>query len=203
MRASARRRNGGFTLLELLIALSILALVATAGAAGLRLGAFGLSRADAHQADLEDLRLMATFIRQRLAEAQPLIADPERSTLAFEGERDRVRFAAVLPPGLDRPGVRAFEFAAERRGGTVDLVLGEAPWGARGEPARRVLVAGLAGVQIDYFGQKAQDRDRRWHADWREQPALPSLVRIAFERRAGRRPWPPVIVQPALDREVR
>ncbi|MBM3508757.1 MAG: prepilin-type N-terminal cleavage/methylation domain-containing protein [Alphaproteobacteria bacterium] len=202
MRASSRR-NGGFTLLELLIALSILALVATAGVAGLKLGAFGLNRADVHEAELEDLRLLATFVRERLADAQPLIADRERATIAFEGERARVRFAAVLPPGLDRPGVRAFELAAERRGGGVDLVLGEAPWGARDALARRVLVAGLAGLQIDYFGQKAPDRDRRWHTDWREQPALPSLVRIAFERRAGQRPWPPLIVQPALDREVR
>jgi hypothetical protein len=114
-----------------------------------------------------------------------------------------VRFAAVLPPGLDRPGVRAFEFAAERRDGGIDVVLREVPWSARSEPARHALVAGLVGVQMDYFGQKAADRDRRWHADWREQPALPDLVRIAFERRAGQRPWPPLIVQPALDREVR
>lgn len=182
--------------------MSVLALVLALGVAGVRLGAIGVGRAEAVQNGLEELRVVHTFVRDRIAEALPVI-EGEPPTVVFAGRSDSLGVVAIFPTQSDMPGFRRVDFGVARRGVVYDLVFTEMSLGLSSRPVPRVLATGFSSVRFAYFGAKPPDERPRWHDEWEKQGALPKLVRLSFDRHSGIRPWPPLIVAPALDREIR
>ena len=72
-----------------------------------------------------------------------------------------------------------------------------------GEAKERVLLDGIADLEISYFGAERRGDPAVWHRRWLNSAALPALVRIevAFED-GDRRLWPELTVatriRPAL-----
>ena len=99
-RRNSDNNDAGFTVLELLVALALLALMLAAMPSALRLGARALSAA----VDLErnaERRAAMDFIEQRLVQASPIYehrADG-RSRIAFRGAATAVTFVAPAASG--------------------------------------------------------------------------------------------------------
>ena len=200
------RASAGFTLLELLIAITLLSLLLAALFGGLRLGARAWERSEERLDESARLQVVQNFLRERLAQAYPLTAENQvgRLRLAFEGTADALRFVTVMPAYLGT-GFAELVLAVEDRSETRDLVV---QWRRfellprldDQESQVKVLLADVEGLEIAYYGALARGEPILWHEQWLEVMALPQLVRlrVVFAEH-DRRYWPDLIVRPMTD----
>jgi prepilin-type N-terminal cleavage/methylation domain-containing protein len=184
----------GFTLLELLVGVALMALLSGLLFAALRLGADGLDRVDATAQAAEDRRIVAAFLRQRLANAIPVIErDATGAHVAFDGSADRLRLVTDMPPAVGG-GAHRLELDNTARGLRLTWTPLLGP-DAEAAPTSRHLATVAA--RFAYYGQRAGEAAPVWHAQWRDELALPRLVRLQL---AGE---PPLIVALAKDQASR
>jgi len=189
-RGSPRRAGiaptAGFTLVELLVAITLFALLSVALFGGLR---FGLRATAAGTARLDwsaEIAASAGFLRAELADAQPLKKSEggDQPTVAFEGTADSVEFVASPPARLAPGGWHVLRLALERGPGggrlvlTSRLVRDDAGDAGPAEADRSVLLERVATLDLAYFGATQDGDTPAWHDRWQDAAALPALVRL-------------------------
>jgi general secretion pathway protein J len=189
-----RRRNSGFTLIEVLVSTTILAIMAGLMSSAL----FAVTRtARAGEGRLDDsdaTRLTLAFLRRVIENAAPLtdIVDGERHAL-FEGTGDELRFVGHLPAHRGGGGLQFLELRTEG----ANLVLcyrsawPEIPFASEdGSWEEHTLIAGVERVHYRYFGEIEDGARPQWRESWPSSDRLPALVEIRID--ASGRHWPPV-----------
>lgn len=203
---NARRRNAGFTLLELTIALLLLALMAAVLAGSVRLAARSWDGGEAKATQIAGMRQSGEFLRAQLAAEFPLrMKKAVGQPLMFGGERNEMRYAAALAPRVAEGGVWYFRLAVVRDGDKSQLVQERVipDPDLVAEPAfagadRSVLADGIREVTFGYFGRDASialDGEPTWRDRWDDRDRLPILVRIDVAPEKGP-PWPRLVVEP-------
>jgi len=119
---AGRRRLAGFTLIELVIALVLIALLLTLLFSGLRLGNRSWDAADARNQQAVEMRMVWRFIGQELGQAVPiqrLTADG--SELLFSGRGNGFEFVAPMPEHLGVGGyyIQRIEVVSGPSGGRM------------------------------------------------------------------------------------
>jgi len=90
---SSRRSRAGFTLVEMLIAITILGLLMTSAFGALRLGGKSWEQGIRYADNTEALRSSSDFLRRQFAQLQPLTwHDGEQTVIAFEGNASHESF---------------------------------------------------------------------------------------------------------------
>jgi general secretion pathway protein J len=186
------RPDAGFTLIEVLVSLVLLALLLTMLAGGLR---YARSTWDA-TARLDEVAaadMVETFLRARLAEAMPLYEQRKAGMVRalFSGAGDSMSFVAPAPNGPAGTGLYRYtlEAAAGAAAGQRTLVVRLAPHlpllsdsALERPPERYDLLRNVRAVSFRYFGRGDLRSDPTWHAAWPRPDALPSLVEIVIAR---------------------
>ena len=196
----------GFTLLELLVAITLLGLLMAALLGGIRLGARAWEVSSERLERTSRIQTVQDFLRQRLAEAAPLAVGTPAGAYepAFLGGPDVLRFASLLPMQLG-PGFHLMTLETRAGDGRTDLILRWRPFVPtlgedEGEVAERVLLEDIDGLEIAYHGSPGIDEPPDWYARWSLLEAMPDLVRLRI--RFGPddpRVWPDLIVSPRLE----
>jgi general secretion pathway protein J len=200
------RSSAGFTLLELLIAITLLGLLMAALFGGLRLGARAWERSEERLDESARLQVVQNFLRDRLAQAYPLEIEDEtgRFALAFEGAEDVVRFVTLMPEFLGS-GFAEFIVTVDDQSEFKDLVVQWRPFAfptelEEREPQTKVLLEDVEALEVAYYGALGPDEPALWQERWRGARALPELVqlRVIFPPDDPRY-WPDLIVRPMTD----
>lgn len=193
-RSEGTRTESGFTLLELIVALTLVALMAAALWAAfsisLRSWSTGTARIEAGQAH----RYLLDTTRKQIASAYPLQAQstgtqPAAPSPVFYGTSEGLMFVSLSSrrffesPGLTLAAYRA----VPDDGGTVALVAGERRY-TGGEvdpeapPEGSALFNGLAECVFEYFDPGREGDEARWVPEWdgSASGALPAAVRLTL-----------------------
>ncbi|MBP2674902.1 MAG: hypothetical protein H6Q84_1742, partial [Deltaproteobacteria bacterium] len=94
-----RGAPGGFTLMELIVALAILALIAGSVTVGLRLATASIERGEAVARDAARLRAVVGIVERAIRSADPLpVPVEDNTTFFFSGEEGMLRFLTAQPP---------------------------------------------------------------------------------------------------------
>jgi general secretion pathway protein J len=205
-------RQGGFTLLELLVAITLLGVLMAALFGALRLGARVWETGEARLDASARLQVVQDFLRQQLGQTVPLTEitdDPGASpAMLFAGTSDGLRFVSLLPAHLGG-GASLMELALRppALGGEAgDLLLrirplqltGDGP--APAEPEERVLIEAIESLEVAYFGAERDGAAPTWWQEWQDQRTLPALVRMRIGFPQGdRRRWPELVVGLMVD----
>ena len=207
-----RRAASGFTLVELTIALVLLALIAALMFGSLSFAGRSWDGGEAKAAQVAEMRQVEEFLRGQLTALFPLRAKKVvEFPLRFSGESGEVRYAAALPSRVAEGGVYYFRLAVVREGDKSRLVQERVipdPV-AVDEPefrdgSRSVLAEGIGEIRISYFGRDAAAADAdapTWRDKWDDKQRLPLLLRIEVKPEKGL-PWPPLVVEPRHAPEV-
>ena len=205
-------RQSGFSLLEMLIAFSMLSLLFLALFSSFSTIGRGWDAADKSMLKTEDMRLISEFVRSQLSQAMVVkITSDDDDTLvyAFEGEDDYVRYAAPLQPLQNNGGVYLIELATGTDSDGKKLEMRYAPyrpelsWEEALNEVEPVLVyGGLRSVEFEYFAAESIDDDPEWESDWVDQTVYPLLMKVRLEGKDGQ-VWPELVIDlPQVDEYV-
>jgi len=199
-RIHCNRHMRGFTLLELLVAIMIVALIMTTALGAVRLGGKSLETAIERTDSIEEMRAVTSFLRRQFVQIIPNAYGEDRP-VAFYGDSTRVEFVAPAPLQSAAAGLLAYKLTAEDDAGNPQLMLTYAPFDVDANEfavtdvsATRILAEGFDTIAFEYFGNGTKDSRPSWQDHWPdEEGRLPQLVRIRLSASDGRRDWPELI----------
>ncbi|KAE9651298.1 prepilin-type N-terminal cleavage/methylation domain-containing protein [Pseudomonas sp. PB105] len=189
-------RQQGFTLLEIMIVLSLLGVLLTL-VGGALLGANrAVLKAQRYTVSLDEMRAAQQFLRTAISEALPLDVTEDDSQVDgfFTGEPQRMQFVATLP-GVLGGGIQRFTLQLTGPEAPRDLQVAFARFeslaqvsvpASRSEP--QVLIRGVEDLQLSYRGLSPKGQATGWISAWPWPKRLPYAVRIAA-RVNGPVPW--------------
>jgi len=201
-RTPARGPQRGFTLIEILLATTLLALGLALAFSTLRAATATVERGELIAARSERMRAVDGFLRRRLASAGPIafaIDEDSGRMVRFIGEPDRIRFVADLPNYLGRGGPHlhdvavldgeggprlAVSFAMVASGGTIE---------DRDARPPETLVPDLAQARFRYRGLGEDGLLGEWTDTWEQVDMLPLQVSVELASSSGGA-WPPMVV---------
>ena len=196
------RRAGGFTLLEVLLATSLLAAAMALGFATLRAAGATAQRGEAMAERNERIRAVSDFLRRRVGGAQGIVFELDPAIGAskrFEGDANSMRFVADLPDYLGRGGPHLHTFGLGRSAEDgidllVDFRMVQAGQLVPGSAARppEPLAEGLRQVRFAYRGLAGNGEFGPWEAAWEDPRQLPLQVRVQVVDARGA--WPDMVV---------
>jgi general secretion pathway protein J len=192
----------GFTLVEMLVALSVAALLVSLVYGSVRVGQRSAAALGVQAEEAEVMRIGWEFLRQAIAQARPM-ADPDnpRDPSSFDGQPDRLIFVADMPAYIGIGGLMRIDLSRKATADGYQLLLtrrhqNETPIAASGEPDQQaVLVQNLDHLAIAYFGQQGRSPAPAWHSSWDSVGNLPNLIRISVKPAAAPS-WPVLIASP-------
>lgn len=202
------RRQSGFTLIELLVGLTLLGLTVAIIALALNTGLIGADVTGKRSARLNQIRTAQGVLRRQLESARPVSwSDAARARVGFDGSENSVQFVAIEPPwpGSGGPHLVRIARTGDRVVMTRKIYAGEEKSFDFADPAgTTVLLTGVRGLSLGYFGKTNPREQASWHTSWRDRTTLPALVRIrvAFANTAGTA-WPELIVAPVIGPQPR
>ena len=194
-------RSLGFTLVELLVVLTLLSLMVLAMASALRTVAQSQERVDHKLTHIDDYRLAVGFIRDTLgrisARRQVRGMDEKTSPYLFAGAPDAVAWVGVMPARYGSGGRHFFRLGLENVEGQARLVLRFAPW----EPDAaafpdwaaadsRILADEVQALSMRY--ENDREEPPAWSAGWTDPAQLPGRIAIDIATVAG--DWPTLVI---------
>ena len=198
--------DSGFTLLELTIALTLLALLSAVLFGSLRLAGRSTDSGEAKAEASSSMRLAQEFLRTNLEAQHPLrMRKMLEWPLLFRGAKNELRYASDLPPRVAGGGIWYYRLAVRsddaRSPLTLERVVPDLAADALPEftnADRSVLADGIADLTLAYFGRDPDSLPAvapTWRDHWDDGQQLPLLIRIDVKPRVGPA-WPTLYVTP-------
>jgi len=204
--SGGRSKQHGFTLVELMVALALLALMSATLAGSLALAGRSWDAGETKVGDTTSMRVAQEFLRAQLEgqHAQRMKKMPAFPIL-FAGDRDEMRFAAALPARVQGGGVWYYRLRVADVAGHTSLVLDRmipdvtatsAP--DFGGAEHSVLATDVRSVTIGYLGPDpgaSAGVEPAWREHWEDTQRLPMMIRIDVEPARGAK-WPTLYASP-------
>ena len=172
------RRDAGFTLIEVLVALALSALVSLVLLNGIRLAASGLDRHSRVAERLDAQQSLDDILRRTLGSAAQIsrIAGGE-----FVGKPDALEFLGLAEDG--GPGLYRIDLTVDRTRSDRPLILRRELAVPSGDPraAASIVATKVRDFRLAYFGADAADATPIWHDSWQQLNILPILVRVILD----------------------
>jgi general secretion pathway protein J len=202
---NASTRPVGFTLIEVLVALSLLAFGLALTFSTLR-GASGASeRAEKVAQRDERLRAVQGFLRRQLTMALPIAFEfDSRSGEAtlFRASATKMEFVANMPGYMSRGGpyLQTLSLVHGEHGMQLQFVsqmlTSEGP--LKAERAPEILLDGIAEAQFSFRSLDDNGRPGSWASSWPHSSQLPPLLKLSLRFDDPRYVWPDLVIPPRL-----
>lgn len=207
----------GFTLIEVLIAMTLLSVMVVLLFGSLKICAQSWEMGEKKIAEVNEVAVVYNFFQQHLSAAKPLKNDftedkssqggftEEESRLSFQGDGQSLQFVSVFPASAGRAGMQLFSLAVRDEGPRGDSNDGPeikvtlTPFfpvaeGAEWQQEDAVLIKHVNHFALSYFGPDQETGENRWQDAWLNRDTLPRLVKIQIERE-DEAFWPDMIIE--------
>jgi len=201
-----RRAAAGFTLMEVLMAIVLLALLLGLAYGAFRTTAASVSRGEALIDRTERVRVAQQFLRRQLSFSLPMMFERvDQGGLdnkVFEGDASRMRFVAPMPGYLAKGGahVQTLSLVSDAGGLRLEFEHELLNGYEYGQPARDArppvqLLHGARAGGFQYRGMDAEGELEEWQDRWQDPTRLPLMVRLELEwPDEAQMRWPPLEV---------
>lgn len=184
-----RHREGGFSLVELLLAMTLMSMLLALAYGGLRASSQATEKGQAILDDSNRIRMAHQFVRKQLTQLLPLAFEmdqAQQTRSVFRGGNRRIRYVASMPGylGYGGPQVQELEFVQGEEG--LELVLShtllqgfEEEFLYQREPI--LLLDKVQSASFTFLGRDEGGETLSWAPDWREEGVLPAAVALEIE----------------------
>ena len=187
----------GFTLVEVLISISLFAVAFTLLMGGFRFTSKAWDageRVSRRSSELETVHRVFGNMLDRLFPVS--LQSVEREGYAFSGSRERLRFSAQLPPYPGAGGIYTVQFEVTSSSDSDRLELSIAPFDAGTFHDRELttdekslLLETTGSIFFSYYGSTVAEG---WQSEWPESAPPPQLFRVQFQQ--SENPWPEIVL---------
>jgi general secretion pathway protein J len=191
------KRAAGFTLLEVLAALVLLALLLVGVYSGIRTATHSVRSGTAAIERVDQLRSAQQFLRRELAQSvtEPIAHTDHGEPIYFQGSAQEMRYVAPMPGYLGKlgPQLQQLQLVDDGTGGLrLELRLALLPPDGQppqplGEP--QVLFDHITQGSFSYRGVDSRGAAGPWSPAWADGRIQPQLVRVQLQPQ-GRDRWP-------------
>ncbi len=206
-------RQAGFTLVEIMMATVLLALLMTLAIAGLRSSVRSANAGEEFIERTNRVRVAQELLRQQLVRSLPLAIQEEDETgdveqIVFEGDDEYMRFVAPMPGYLGNGGPHIQALKIERGDNGRQLVFAHQMLnGYDGEDAfedeERPPVVLIDNIKDGSFQYRTLDDEGElgdWLDEWDEPGGTPLVVRVELEmEEESRLFWPTMDIPLMID----
>jgi len=183
----------GFTLVELTIAMTLLALMAVILYGAFYLGQRAVEKGQARAEESQRVRSVEEVLAGYIRSAYPYRPSPRDPSIFFSGEENGLTFVSALSLGMGGRGMAEIIISWDGEGdGAGQLTLGEeVPLRLEGESSaegyrnRVVLGERVTGFRIEYLDP--QGNEGQWVNQWdgKEKRSLPRAIRLTQRGKRG------------------
>lgn len=212
---SQEKAQQGFSLMELLIAMTIMGFILTLLFSGFKLASTSWDSAERHMDDNSQTQIARSFLRGLLTQAYPHRWKAVPPRVAFVGTQNGLRFVTELPTHLSSGGLQQISLDVKQNGEKVELVLRRAElkgedtdFSSGEESSERVVIGNAKNITFSYFGQETAnaapaapglpEAPSRWFDEWANPQRLPKLIRIHVDTPMA---WPDMLISPLIAQE--
>lgn len=194
-------RRNGFTLIEVLIAMTLLGVMVVLLFSSLRIAAESWNAGEHKIAEVNQKAVVYQFFKRHLSTIRPLPMlettdefNPEFQQ-AFQGHLQNLRFVAALPASSARKGLQVFNLALDPTN-TSTLMVTLTPYRATEADAvpvkPEILLENIADLRLSYFGKTEDIAEPQWWDEWSVVDRLPSLIKVSITLQDGSY-WPDMV----------
>jgi general secretion pathway protein J len=178
----------GFTLLEVMLATMLLALLLAGTYGAIRTAVHAMHSGEAAIDRTNRLRVAQEFMRHQVSRIMPLPFARDESTnsnFIFEGKRDSIRFVAPMPGYLSKGGpyVQTLSFAGNRRGGRqllfTDEMLNGFDVDEKSDTEPSILLDQIEEGRFEFRTIDENGELTDWSDKWDDPGVTPVMVRIS------------------------
>ena len=195
------RSQRGFTLLEILLAVALLAIMVLVAMGTLRTAVRAMHSGERVVTQTDSVRIAQEFLRRQISHAMALPFEREEDTgmmYVFEADESSMRFVSTMPGHLAKggPHVQELHIARGPKGLQLEFThtLLNGYDNASQASAKRppvMVLDGLAEASFEYRGMTETGELGEWSTQWDAPYASPMMVRMVASFPEDRRQqWP-------------
>ena len=184
----AYRPQNGFTLIEMLIAMTLLSMMVVLLFSSLKVAAESWNAGEDKIIAVNRKAVVYQFFKRQFAGIRPVMAATQQQavdggiqTPAFQGQRQVVSFVGSLPASALRKGLHIFDIAASPTDPST-LMVALTPY-IQTEPTppeKVVLLEHIKAFEFAYFGGKGDGGAAVWESEWMGIGVLPQLIKVSI-----------------------
>lgn len=167
----------GFTLLELMISVVMIAIIVVIIGGAMRLGFRSVEKGEQRIESLERTRMSFTVLQSQLQSQAPLTYEQDgEKKFIFEGSRDTVRFASNYSIwGGERGYVTVIYRVDEGDGGKKALIATENTVGLE-TTSEATLFDNFDDIHFEYYFKDPTEETGVWTDEWKEETSIPEKI---------------------------
>ncbi len=181
---SVKRLSMGFTLIEVMLAMTLLSIIVLLLFSSLKIAAESWDKGEAKIVEVNEKAVVYHFFKRHIPTIRPLWDDfsEDDRVFSFIGTEDRMRFVSTFPASASRKGMQLFEIYFEPiESGVIKVdirpfypAIDEQSW----EIEEEVLIRNVESFDISYFTREDNDTVGSWENSWENREILPGLIKI-------------------------
>ncbi len=196
-----RKSSKGFTLIEVLIAMTLLGVMVVLLFSSMKICAGSWQKGEDKIAEVNEVAVVYQFFQRHLSTALPLWNDFSGAdkAFAFQGKNQELQFVSAFPASAKKSGLQLFSITFINDGKEQDIQVSIAPFYpvTEGEEWRKeevTLLRHIRSFSLNYFGSDDAQTEGVWQEDWLEKEIQPRLVKIKITRDDGNY-WPEMLIE--------
>ncbi|CAH9014764.1 prepilin-type N-terminal cleavage/methylation domain-containing protein [Candidatus Nitrosacidococcus sp. I8] len=200
---SHSQKISGFTLVELLIAITLMGIILVILFAGLRLATRSWEGVESKNSATERFRVINHLFRHQIRSLSlPFYMVPNRGrVLAFSGSEQSISFVAPFLEELDLGGLYWITYELTYKDGEATLVMYWRPYRPNEQQInnsdQEILLENISTIRFSYFGALNQNLGSNWYSYWDNPTQPPQLVQLKIE--TNDMEWPEIVAKIQVD----
>jgi general secretion pathway protein J len=191
----------GFTLMEVLIALTLLSIMVVLLFTSLKICADSWQKGESKIAEVDEIGVVYNFFPRHLSSARPLWNDfnEEEKIFSFQGKPQSLQFVSAFPASAGKSGLQLISvfLQDEDQERVIKVVLTPflpVPEGEELHKEEVTLIRHVSGLTLAYFGSEDGIVESTWQDQWLEKQVQPKLVKIKIDLE-NEVFWPEMIIE--------